>query len=158
MKKTLRSLVKVGGCIQFNYARHNYAGIDQQQETRRVRITAIRDTRIEPLDSETLTLRPTLLRGRWLITGEDLDKGVERTFYLERMIDIEPMQLGDGLKRAAFHVLEQNRIAFSTENLSEAMAFRLGRRGGAIYGRVSSEFSSVVSHVFPKQKRRRKTA
>jgi hypothetical protein len=158
MKKELRKIVVIGGCVRFQYARHNFVGLDQQQEVRRVRITAIRDIRIDPLDEETFTLRPTLLRGRYLITGEDLDKGVERTFYLERMSDIEKIAESDGLKRSLFHVLEQNRIAFTTEDLSEAMAFRLGRRGGAIYGRVAAEFSPVVSHVFPSPKEKRKTA
>lgn len=131
-KKELRNVVRVGCCIRFSYARHNYAGIDQQQETRRIRITAIRDTRQEPLDAETLTLRPTLLRGRWLITGEDLDKGVERTFYLERMGDIESIADIEPLETAEYCVVEQSRVAFQSRTSGESLAFIRGRGRGVL--------------------------
>ena len=132
MKKTLRGIVTVGKCIQFSYARHNYQGIDQQQEIRRVRITAIRDTRIEPLDEGTVTLRPTLLRGRWLITGEDLDKGEERTFYVERMSDIELIADVEPLETAEYCVIEQRRVAFATSRIGEAAAFLLAKKRGIL--------------------------
>lgn len=48
----------------------------------------VRDTQEEPLDPETLHSNPMLRRGRWLVTGVDLDKDAERSFYVESMIAV----------------------------------------------------------------------
>lgn len=51
-------------------------------------VVEVRDTQTEPLDQETLMMNPMLKRGRWLVTGIDLDKDAERSFYVESMIAV----------------------------------------------------------------------
>ena len=51
-------------------------------------VSRVRDTLAEPLDEETLTMHPYTNRGRWLVTGIDLEKFEERSFYVESMIAV----------------------------------------------------------------------
>ena len=55
---------------------------------RRILVSQIRDTVSEPLDEETLEIHPYTNRGRWLITGIDLEKFEERSFYVESMVSV----------------------------------------------------------------------
>ena len=55
---------------------------------RRILVSQIRDTVSEPLDEETLETHPYTNRGRWLITGVDLEKFEERSFYVESMLSV----------------------------------------------------------------------
>ena len=55
---------------------------------RRILVSQIRDTASEPLDEETLEIHPYTNRGRWLITGIDLEKFEERSFYFESMVGV----------------------------------------------------------------------
>jgi predicted DNA-binding transcriptional regulator YafY len=50
---------------------------------------------LEPLSPLTLELDPDLPRGQVLVTGHDLDKQSVRSFYLERMEQIETLSLRD---------------------------------------------------------------
>ena len=55
-------------------------------EERRLLVERVRDTETEQLVEETLNSNPFIKRGRWLVTGLDLDKMEERSFYVESMI------------------------------------------------------------------------
>lgn len=77
------SSFRPGECYSFEYPRHNFHGVLSHFETRRIRVTSIRDVWASPLDRVTIELQPILRRGRLLITGEDLDKHAERSFYVD---------------------------------------------------------------------------
>ena len=77
-----------GRAYRFLYPRHNFEGVRTGLEERRVLVEQVRDTTTEPLDTETLISNPLLKRGRWLVTGLDLDKDEERSFYVESMIAV----------------------------------------------------------------------
>ena len=51
-------------------------------------VSQIRDTVVEPLDEETLSLHPYTNRGRFLATGVDLEKIEERSFYVDSMVAV----------------------------------------------------------------------
>jgi len=78
-------------------------------EERRILVRRVRDTASEPLDEETLDSNPYVKRGRWLVTGMDLDKFEERSFYVESMVavlEIEIQHTGlthDGSLRVSIH-------------------------------------------------------
>ena len=61
-------------------------------QERRILVERIRDTESEPLVEETVNSNPFIKRGRWLVTGIDLDKLEERSFYVESMIAV--MEIG----------------------------------------------------------------
>lgn len=88
MAKNSVKKVLVGRVYQFEYPAHNYLGLPQKLEQRRIRVLSIRDTRREHLDRSTVGMNPTLKRGRWLLTCRDLDRACERSFYLESMESI----------------------------------------------------------------------
>jgi hypothetical protein len=73
----------VGKVIVGMYPRHNFRGVPTYYERRSVRVESVRLLRREPLDAITSTINPLLNRGKTLITGTDLDKHEERSFYLE---------------------------------------------------------------------------
>lgn len=83
------SSFSVGSVISFSYPRHNYHGIPQSFESRRLKIESIRSIGEQPLDPVTYDLNPLLKRGRTLVKGLDLDKGEERSFYVESMEDLK---------------------------------------------------------------------
>jgi hypothetical protein len=74
--------------ISFLYPCANYCGIRPRLERRRLLVQEVRDVSRSPLDPVTLTREPQLRRGRWLVTGLDLMRGAERSFYLESMTDL----------------------------------------------------------------------
>jgi len=73
----------VGKVIVGMYPRHNFQGVPTYCERRQVLVVKVRVLRREPLDALTPTINPLLNRGDTLITGTDLDKHEERSFYLE---------------------------------------------------------------------------
>ena len=73
----------VGKVIVGMYPRHNFQGVPTYCERRQVLVEKVRVLRSEPLDALTPTINPLLNRGKTLITGTDLDKHAERSFYLE---------------------------------------------------------------------------
>ena len=123
------------GCAyEFDYPRHNYYQLPTKSETRRIVVAEIRDTQGEPLDPMTLSLNPLLQRSRWLITGQDLDKECERSFYIDSMTNIRPLSADDlqPLKDAEYVVIEQTHVAFTSRRLNEALEFRISRNSGVV--------------------------
>lgn len=72
--------------LEFQYPKHNFHGVGTPLETRRIRVTDVRDLVARPLDPITAQQQPLLRRDRWLITGIDLEHGQERSFYLGSMV------------------------------------------------------------------------
>lgn len=58
-------------------------------QERRVFVSRVRDTLAEPLDDETLTTHPYTDRSRWLVTGIDLERFEERSFYVHAMVEVD---------------------------------------------------------------------
>ena len=82
----------VGVSYAFDYPRHNFHGIKSSFERRHVHVTEVRDLMERPLDPMTGEESPLLRRGQILITGQDLDKGLERSFYADSMVNVELLQ------------------------------------------------------------------
>jgi hypothetical protein len=78
----------VGMSYAFDYPRANYAGVKKKFEPRRLQVTEVRDLAQSPLERQTFEEEPLLLRGRWLVTGQDLDKREERSFYVSSMQNV----------------------------------------------------------------------
>ena len=128
-------VLQPGRAYSFRYPRINYTGIPSYFETRHVLITAVRDLRRQPLDPETRQLNPLLRRGRWLVTGRDLDRGAERSFYAESMREVQPIDPDEQpLAGSTYAVIDRERVAFRTSTLGEALAFRQGTARGIVCG------------------------
>jgi hypothetical protein len=130
------AFLQPGRAYSFCYPRHNYRQLPTTTELRRIEVVSIRDTRRNPLDSSTHPLNPLLKRGRWLVTGRDLDKDAERSFYVESMTNVRPLSENElePLADVEYVVIEQTHVAFKSQRLVEALAFREGRQRGAICG------------------------
>lgn len=79
------SLFQLGRHCEFEYPRHNFHHVLSGFERRRIVVRAVRDLKATPLDPVTLKLQPFLRRSRWLVTGDDVDRCAERSFYVEEM-------------------------------------------------------------------------
>ncbi len=124
-----------GRAYSFRYPRINYSGIPSYFETRHVLVTAVRDTRREPLDPQTGHLNPLLCRGRWLVTGRDLDRGAERSFYAESMHEVQPIDPDEQpLAGSSYAVIDREHVAFRASTLGEALAYRQGAARGIVCG------------------------
>ena len=77
------SLMQPGRAYRFDYPRHNFHGVLSKFEHRRVLVLEVRDLAAMPLDPVTCEMQPLLKRCRYLVTGQDLDRGQERSFYLD---------------------------------------------------------------------------
>lgn len=66
--------LRLGCAYSFHYPRYNYLGLPTTVETRRIVVAEIRDTFSQPLEELTVATNPLLKRGRWLVTGHDLDR------------------------------------------------------------------------------------
>lgn len=86
------SLFQPGMRIAFEYPRHNFRGVLSDFQRRRAKILSVRDLAAVPLDPVTVEIQPLLKRSRWLITGEDLDTGRERSFYVESIRNAVPIK------------------------------------------------------------------
>ena len=62
-------------------------------DERRILVDRVRDTESEPLDDETMNSNPFVKRGRWLVSGIDLDKMEKRSFYVESMIAVMEIKI-----------------------------------------------------------------
>ena len=82
-------ILAAGVLIQFLYPRHNYRGARRDLEHRRLLVQAVRSLDREPLDSTTIALDPYKDRGATLVTGWDLDRNAERSFYRESMKELQ---------------------------------------------------------------------
>ena len=129
-------LFKPGRAYSFLYPRHNYQQLPEKTELRRIEVVSIRDIHQDPLDPTTLPLNPLLKRGRWLVTGRDLDKDDERSFYVESMTNVRCLNDDElePLQGVGYVVVEQTHVTFRAQHLNEALAFRSGRQRGAICG------------------------
>lgn len=84
--------LEIGSLVQFLYPRHNFRGVVRDtMELRRISVTAVRDIRDDPLTSDDILREPNLRRGRLLVTGYDLDKHAERSFYVESMAELREL-------------------------------------------------------------------
>ncbi len=72
----------IGMILLGNYPAHNFRGIRLRYEPRRVLIETVRLMRKTPVEDATREAEPTLRRFGVLIGGRDLDKGLNRHFYL----------------------------------------------------------------------------
>jgi hypothetical protein len=82
----------VGQAIEFDYPSQNEVGIAMTRKHRRVVIQSIRDVANVPLHSESYERRPYTRRARFLVVGRDLDKQDCRSFYLDSMTNITPIE------------------------------------------------------------------
>ena len=82
----------IGEILRFDYPSRNVSTSEFVWLQRNLWITGITDLRKCPLHPDSFIRRPFLRRGRWRITGLDLDIGEERSFYWEAMrhIDNQP--------------------------------------------------------------------
>lgn len=129
-------LFKPGRAYSFLYPRYNYQQLPAKTELRRIEVVSIRDIHEDPLDPMTLPLNPLLNRGRWLVTGRDLDKDDERSFYVESMSNVRSLNEEElePLQNAGYVVIEQTHVTFQSQRLNEALAFRSGRQRGTVCG------------------------
>jgi hypothetical protein len=108
----------VGKSLEFYYPKINYPYARPGLVRRRILVTRIRDLVIEPLDPLTLQLDPHVRRGRYLVIGQDYDRGgEERQFYASQMIGVaaSPPRYSVILVDDCNHERERNNIAASAE-------------------------------------------
>lgn len=130
-----------GYAYRFSYPRHNYRGLPETREARRIRVESIRDLQQYPLEEFTTTQNPTLCRGRWLITGHDLDRDAQRSFYLESMADVSPLSYDElNPYRAATYVIltPTGRAAAHIPRLADALDGLMARSSGVLCRILSS--------------------
>ena len=131
-----RSLpLRLGCAYSFQYPRYNYLGLPANVETRRVVIEEIRDTTSQPLDSQTVATNPLLKRGRWLVTGHDLDRDAFRSFYFDSMSNVRLLteEQCDPFRRAAYIVLTAlGQAVFQGSHLGDALNVLLKRPTGIL--------------------------
>jgi len=82
-----------GRSYRFLYPSINFNCLISGMDERTILVERVRDIELEPLNDETMNSNPYVKRGRWLVTGIDLDKNEERSFYVESMIAV--MEIGD---------------------------------------------------------------
>lgn len=123
-----------GRSYSFLYPRHNFANTTSKLVLRRVYVKYVRDMRSEPIEEEWVGINPDLNRCRWLVICEDLDTGLERSFYEDSMKNI--LELSDEdcetLKGREYCVIDGSRVAFSAVTCQEAIAFQLGCGRGVV--------------------------
>ena len=124
----------LGRAYSFQYPCHNYLHLPKTSEFRRIVVSKVRDTDRDPLDQTTSPLNPLLQRGRWLITGRDLDKQAERSFYAASMTEIHTLSRDDlePLREAEYLVIEQTRVTFLSRRLADAITYRSELSSGTV--------------------------
>ena len=127
--------LRLGCAYSFHYPRYNYLGLPTTVETRRIVVAEIRDTFSQPLEELTVAANPLLKRGRWLVTGHDLDRDAMRSFYFDSMSEVRPLsdeQL-DPFRRAVYVVMTAlGQAIFQGSRLDEALNFLLKRPTGIV--------------------------
>lgn len=124
--------VQIGQVLEFEYPRHNYHQVPSKLERRRLLVQRIRDLAASPLEPLTVQLDPLKRRGRLLVTGHDLDKRAERSFYLDSMLPAQPPE-------TPYKVLVgESRIEFESphKDAAEAFADEWNRIAGAEEARI----------------------
>lgn len=86
------SFFQPGRVYCFQYPRHNFHGVSSGLEVRHVRVTELRDLTVQRLEQASVDVQPLLRRSRWLLTGLDLDKNLERSFYLRSIKEAEELR------------------------------------------------------------------
>jgi len=81
--------IVAGSVIRFLYPASNYPNARPRLERRLLRVEAVRDLDQQPLDPLTLQLDPHLCRQGQLVTGYDLDRLGERSFYSGSMQQVQ---------------------------------------------------------------------
>ena len=149
-------LLQPGRAYSFDYPRYNYRQLPAKSETRKVLIKTVRDTTAEPIHDETISLNPWLQRGRWLVTGVDLEKDSERSFYFESMINIKALSNAEisQSEQSEYLVIDRRRITYRCKQLAEALRFRAKRNAGLIYAIVLREtrvidFNTPIDESIP---------
>ena len=84
----LPTSVQVGGLLQFEYPERNLLSLAPTWRTRTIVVESVTDTLREPIDPRAVELEPLTRRGRWLVTGWDVELEAERSFYVEAMRDV----------------------------------------------------------------------
>lgn len=74
-----------GRVIEFDYPAVNRYGFDLEYVRRKVRVEKVQDLRQSPLRPADFLVDPFKRRGLFLITGEDVDLGAGRQYYVEAM-------------------------------------------------------------------------
>ena len=123
--------LRPGCAYSFQYPAHNFRGVLSNLERRRLLVLSVRDTAREPLETATHNLQPLLNRGRYLVTGQDLDKKAERTFYAESMLGLRTLAKSD-LPCVRFAVIDQSELLAIVDDPSSARAFARGRGDGTL--------------------------
>ncbi len=82
-----------GRSYRFLYPAINFDCLISGMDERRILVERVRNTELEPVDEETLSSNPFIKRGRWLVTGIDLDKNEERSFYVESMVAVMEIKI-----------------------------------------------------------------
>ena len=84
--------LRIDSVVEFFYPAANYRGARFRWERRRLLVEKVRDLTAEPLDPMTVQLDPELRRGRVLVTGQDLDRLGERSFYVDSMRNVRQIE------------------------------------------------------------------
>lgn len=79
---------ETGSVVEFFYPRHNFVGVLSKMETRRIQVESVRDLGEMPIAEVTFEIQPLLKRSQFLVTGKDLDRDQERSFYSGSMKSI----------------------------------------------------------------------
>ena len=121
----MENAIEVGQVIEFSYPRHNYLGVaNRSRERRRLRIEQIRSLDQSPLAPITLSSDPLLCRGRRLVTGYDLRRRAERSFYVEQMADVIALEIAE--QKLNVYLLGEGSApepVYTAESSEEAAAF-----------------------------------
>ena len=150
----MEAAFREGSFLAFDYPRHNYRGVRSHFERRRFRIDRVRDTEKEPVEQEALSADPLLNRGRVLLTGVDLDKNAERSFYVHAMLNIEPIGsptfAGKVEAPGLFAVVElaTNRVVARCLSQPEAHAF--AKQWAGFHG-MTCTVTEPIPQVRPRQ-------
>lgn len=127
--------LRLGCAYSFRYPRYNYFGLPGRTEFRRVIVQAVRDTRHEPLEELTVSSNPSLRRGRWLVTGHDLDRDAGRSFYVDSMTDIQPLtaEQREPYRDAEYLVLTSaGTVSYQAARLADATDALVAKSAGIL--------------------------
>lgn len=126
---------RLGCAYSFRYPRYNYRGLPARTEIRHVVVEVLRDTQQDPLETRTLTENPSLRRGRWLVTGHDLDRDSQRSFYVDSMAEITLLSDDERepYRHAEYLVLTSaGRATYQATRLGDAMNFLIEQPPGIL--------------------------
>lgn len=106
--------------------------------------------RLEKPDPAWKGINPTLNRGRWLVVCDDLDKGSERSFYLESMQEITevldpiPTFIPCELK---YVVVDRGEVQFQSSDKLNALVWMRGQKRGLLCKVLQSEITRETQRI-----------